>query len=540
MKKGILKTVVSFSVLMCFLATGFAAYAQGDKTVEGVFVNKPSITLIANGSASADDFDGTKVNDCRIDITKTQKYSIDKFSVAIYVALDVSGSMGADGEDYLAPIKECLKTLASTLGDDDELVLYEVGTQPTLKLRGTEDKQVIESTIDSLQCGSNAKQNPSVYNALGAIYTDATADFMFQRKLVLCITDGSFKNVGGIAEKTAKTYSTHSLPVYALIPDSVSSADESLAYFQQSVVASSGGTSRMYNSVTAESAFGEIKAAIDNVTVVEGKFSDNTSYYSQDGGEYTLTCGKTTIKNIQMRTDDTDVEAPEITGNIVYNKSKNVFVITFNKKIRLSSADKIAVTKNGRDIPLDSISTKGKKLYIGASNITRGEYTFALEGVVSDNINLTPCSPPSVTQAVEAPVGADSLHTLWLAALALAFVLFCIALVMIKRKNNAVTGGAETKHLSMRIEAAGKTLQADFDMDAPVFVGRSLQCDVCIEDIRLSKKHFKLDVIGDSLEITDLNSSNGTFVNGSRVMSQQIIKAGDCISAGGSKIIILQ
>lgn len=68
-------------------------------------------------------------------------------------------------------------------------------------------------------------------------------------------------------------------------------------------------------------------------------------------------------------------------------------------------------------------------------------------------------------------------------------------------------------------------------------IGRTNDNNVCFENKLVSSKHAKLVYDGHQWSITDLNSTNGTYVNGYRVMSQGL-KAGDLIYIMGLKIII--
>jgi hypothetical protein len=57
-------------------------------------------------------------------------------------------------------------------------------------------------------------------------------------------------------------------------------------------------------------------------------------------------------------------------------------------------------------------------------------------------------------------------------------------------------------------------------------VGRGPQCEVKLPSSGVSKEHAKVDVLDDKVIIADLNSRNGTFVNGIQVKSQKL-KTGD-------------
>ena len=64
------------------------------------------------------------------------------------------------------------------------------------------------------------------------------------------------------------------------------------------------------------------------------------------------------------------------------------------------------------------------------------------------------------------------------------------------------------------------------------YVGRDDTNQVAIDDDALSKKHAKIVYAAGQYCIEDLASSNGTFVNGERVVSRAALKDGDLIRLG--------
>ena len=59
-------------------------------------------------------------------------------------------------------------------------------------------------------------------------------------------------------------------------------------------------------------------------------------------------------------------------------------------------------------------------------------------------------------------------------------------------------------------------------------------CDVVCDNTAVSRQHAKVYVIGDHVVVLDLESKNGTYVNGRRVLQQQL-SDGDIISLGKKK-----
>lgn len=55
-----------------------------------------------------------------------------------------------------------------------------------------------------------------------------------------------------------------------------------------------------------------------------------------------------------------------------------------------------------------------------------------------------------------------------------------------------------------------------------VVLGRGVNCDIQLQDSEISRRHAMLEVKGDSATVSDLGSTNGTFVDGVRVRSKSI------------------
>jgi pSer/pThr/pTyr-binding forkhead associated (FHA) protein len=64
------------------------------------------------------------------------------------------------------------------------------------------------------------------------------------------------------------------------------------------------------------------------------------------------------------------------------------------------------------------------------------------------------------------------------------------------------------------------------------YIGRDDTNQVTIDDEALSKRHAKIVYANGSFWIEDLASSNGTFVNGERVVSRSGLRDGDLLRLG--------
>lgn len=79
------------------------------------------------------------------------------------------------------------------------------------------------------------------------------------------------------------------------------------------------------------------------------------------------------------------------------------------------------------------------------------------------------------------------------------------------------------------IQAVGNWLDGQvFPLANRTSIGRDNSCDITIPGSHLSRRHAEFLVAGQSLFLRDLNSANGSFVNGKRI-SESPLKAGDLI-----------
>ena len=69
-------------------------------------------------------------------------------------------------------------------------------------------------------------------------------------------------------------------------------------------------------------------------------------------------------------------------------------------------------------------------------------------------------------------------------------------------------------------------------------IGRSPYCSIVINDGLVSRQHAAIRVTREGMQIEDLGSRNGTFVNRQRVSGTQVLSPGDRIEIGGHPIEI--
>ena len=66
-------------------------------------------------------------------------------------------------------------------------------------------------------------------------------------------------------------------------------------------------------------------------------------------------------------------------------------------------------------------------------------------------------------------------------------------------------------------------------------IGRGARADFVLDQALVSRIHCRLTASGDELEVHDLSSTNGTFVNGKRV-KHAVVKSGDRLRLGRTEL----
>jgi hypothetical protein len=70
----------------------------------------------------------------------------------------------------------------------------------------------------------------------------------------------------------------------------------------------------------------------------------------------------------------------------------------------------------------------------------------------------------------------------------------------------------------------------------PVVIGRSPGADIVIGDDFVSGRHARVSPVGADVVLEDLESTNGTLLNGSPVRSSQTLRPGDSIEIGAVRL----
>ena len=100
---------------------------------------------------------------------------------------------------------------------------------------------------------------------------------------------------------------------------------------------------------------------------------------------------------------------------------------------------------------------------------------------------------------------------------------------------SAAKAGPQPRHMYLVVQRS-PSLETDVEIhvgSAPVTVGRAGQNDLVLDgDEFASSRHAQIEARGDGIWVQDLDSTNGTFVNGARVVGAERMSPGDVLRVG--------
>jgi hypothetical protein len=67
-------------------------------------------------------------------------------------------------------------------------------------------------------------------------------------------------------------------------------------------------------------------------------------------------------------------------------------------------------------------------------------------------------------------------------------------------------------------------------------IGRHVECDITLSDSNVSRRHAEIHKDPSGWILKDLGSTNGTFVNGTKISSPRYLSDGDIISVAGNNV----
>lgn len=86
-------------------------------------------------------------------------------------------------------------------------------------------------------------------------------------------------------------------------------------------------------------------------------------------------------------------------------------------------------------------------------------------------------------------------------------------------------------------KTVGTTLRSDMGGKSVWTFGRSPDCDFVYSAPKISREHCRIELVEGHFYISDMGSTNGTYLNGKPVLRKERIFSGDVIGIGDEDIV---
>ena len=103
---------------------------------------------------------------------------------------------------------------------------------------------------------------------------------------------------------------------------------------------------------------------------------------------------------------------------------------------------------------------------------------------------------------------------------------------MSNQASQAEPGNPQPDPIARIVWREGNVEKESLVTSSGLTIGRSSQNDLMVKDLAASRFHCKFLPEGQELTVIDLDSTNGTLVNGKRLLGNQVVKNGDEVRIG--------
>ena len=563
--KKVISVILTLILAFCLAVPAFAEQTSVI-SLGRIGVVMPEITVEIKGSGYDKNTISSTLDTEKLSVEDVYKYDVDKNSSCAYILVDLSTSMHGSFD----LVKSNIVTYIKQLSDNDKVVLITFGeTKVNTVLNGSETREEAIDIVNKLKCNENGTL---FYEALNQAYQlSVSSNSSFDREYVIAFSDGIDVQKGSSTfDEVMKLYDSRVLPLYAACSYNTSKAASDK--FGELARASGGS----FSIIKSKDAFSDFLAQLNDVTVVKLKAASNYA----DGKEKQLSIkiGTSQIEyNVPVVRSISDNSVPEV-NKLTYDIEKDIFVISFSERVigaTSNSAYKIT-NANGAKFEVSDVfySEKDNTYEIKTKTpITKGTYTFEFSGIKDDSKESNALLGKKVVEVKKSnnitglPLWAIILiivgSVIVIGIVVLIFVFSAkkrdeandsddVSAIPIKKqvenidytepmpdvvKHHIKTNDAIRIRLKIQ---TGKASEQNIETNivSSLIVGRSDTCDIYIDDTKLSRQHFVIENDNGTFYVMDLQSRNGTMLNGIRINSRQRLTSGDKIVAGLSDIII--
>lgn len=587
-KRYILKTIMAVLVLCLAVSTPVPGAAD-DYRIEQISVNMPEVTVYYRSSQGTEGLDAYLGGE-QLTLKEAAGFGDTGAGAAYYILLDVSGSLK---DDRFADIKAALTQFLGELRENDQMILLTFGDSVEQILNGTESREDAAGAIGNLK---NTGQNTLLFDAITTAadmiwQAESSPDL---RRVIAVISDGKdCADDTRSTESVESTLTSRGIPLYSLaVENDEGDSEAEVQSYRSSFSALSRNTGGVpWTIADGQGALDGLHQLRDSLMgsyrAVFTAASNRVSNQREDFVlKFTGAGGRSDIRSVLVERGQKDETPPKLLS--AESTEENSISVKFSEPVEgAREPGNYSVSKDGKALPVAQVlaeNPEGTEVkLIFEQSLYRGDYELQVRNMTDQSneknavanpvirvetkwreptavpkptATPTPTAAPTPTPEPEKPSLQENVLKWWPVVLTAVFLaLIAVAVVVLKklqkRQNVVVVGDQviradnveEKKHIRMEEIPSRKIIlwtgngekppeRMEYLLKGSAIVGRSVHCDICCDDPMMSKQHFVLEYTDGNIFISDLQSRNGTSVNGISVGERYLLHENDLITAG--------
>ncbi|MEG2053853.1 MAG: FHA domain-containing protein, partial [Oscillospiraceae bacterium] len=469
-------------------------------------------------------------------------------------------------------IKAEVTNQIDTLDKDDKIAVVTFGENVSLVCDAKDTKEQAKEKIKQIKSGENATR---LYDGLSQIlnYISTNNASLPHRKVVILITDGVDVNKGGATQgEVMSQLDNAGLSLYSLGIDN--KAENKYLDSLGELARATGGRNYILESGNVSKSISSVIKFIDNVLCVNLAASNNLVTNAKQelrlditvDGQVQAVQKKFTVTGWQKDETPPFLASVEVVAG---DKLK----IDFNEPVELPQKTGVVSIRNakGKQIKVKAINWQDKKNaeILLEEEIYNGNYEIEINGGCDISMEKNKISVNKMDFEVNTNqkdlgyfLGNYSKIVIFGTVILILLIAGIVTVILInRRKKNSIeeptdehtqdpTGKSTFEHKISTIEKGKKLLifasvgtnekhKLSVDLVGTLIIGRSEKTsDISFDDTGLSRQHCALLLDGNRVLIQDLESENGTYVNGIRLECARVLNSGDKINISDTEITI--
>lgn len=557
-----------FLLISClWLGSGLQAAAAGIDTqigevrIEGATANMPELNIYCY-PGQPELLEGASVTYGKEEMMAGQAvpFAQTEAGTDYYMLLDVSASVSPE---YFAQMKESILDFWRSMGAKDKMSLITFGNTVTVVFQDQTAADDISGAVNGLQ---NPDQTTCLFEAIEKTAKLAdTKEEASVRKVAVAITDGEdFSENTSTKEEALATLKEKMIPLYAMAAKEDKQGMEN-AYLDSmgAFVRESGGVMEVFDAGNAVLKMQGLHQTFQEAFLLPARAKTNVVDHKKKALTVTFSDGKAKTSDFIASYYQEDADPPVAS---VKQNSKHSLKINFSEPVK--GANKVdayeikhedARITDGYMVRYDK--EKATAVLTFEEDLLKGKYEIKFRGITDDSMEKNKLTKQcSIKVKKGRKLGISDYLKQYQAFFAGAVILLVLlaagAIVWhrVKKQKGIVTiegravlqSNVQKKHhvqvqkkqiprrqIQFCLEGVqGTGRQLTVDIAGSIIVGRSGNCDVSIEDTRMSRQHFAITDRNGMFTIEDLHTTNGTWVNGRKISAPSPLSPGDRIQAG--------